>query len=1686
MDSASITTAQSNRLSQIIELMEKRLSEIQALDSQIHASLQIDEIEAAITSSADLNDQIFINIDTIKRFLHNFNQTAESTGVSTSASSHTMNSNANRNNTRLPKLNLPTFSGNYKNWTSFFDLFTSSVDSNSTLTNSQKLQYLKASLTADAAKLLSSFTVTDNNYETALDVLKKRYNNPRMIARAHVQSIFDLPKMRNDNGNDLRKLIEGIEEHRLSLQTLGLPVEHYDLFLIFLVTERLDLETRRQWEIASPGTSLQTYEALKTFIETRCNALEASTPSPKQFYSEHKNQSQQNSQQHNQSYAGTQSIETCLCCGQEHRLYTCPKYNGLTIDEKTDFIKEKRLCFNCLRYGHRLQDCSSASKCKECNRSHHTTLHRQKKDFKANSATVEAQETDETIVTSHSATSSKQVILPTAVVQVQGKHGIVSLRALLDSGSQTSFITDDASQKLQLPKQRNSITVSALGGKTSTCSGTIDIQIHNSSVNPLRVTAFVLPKLTQNIPMQNIDISLFDNHCNFVYADPQFQTPGRIDLILGADVFEEVFLERKVELSKGLALRETIFGWVVIGQTQCKSSYQVQAFHCLDTSLQKFWELENVPQVSKHTDEELACEQHFLDTTTRDKGGRFFVKLPFKENESNLGDSLQNAKRRFLSLEKRLSKLPEIKQQYTDFINEFLALGHMEVVPENEIDIKPSKSFYLPHHFVTKADSTTTKLRVVFDASAKTTLNNSLNSNLMIGPKLQSDLFDILLRLRFHKFVLSADIAKMYRQVALHKPDRDFHRVLWREKDTDPIQHLRMTRVTYGVTSSSFHSIRSLLELAKTAPEKVRRIIENDMYVDDLLTGCSNIEEAKDLQDQLIETLQTGGFPLRKWTSNSPELIKRLPETLRETKDDITFQDEEYKIKALGIVWRPNPDSFVFTVKLADKPPITKRGVLSEITSLFDPLGCFSPVLVKFKCFIQDLWKLKLGWDQSLPPLILQEWLLLRQSLSAIKNFSIARCLLPERQTSVQHVELHMFSDASEKAYGAAIYAVCRCDDTKSCHLIASKTRVAPVKSLSVPRLELCAAVLGVNLLETVHRVLVILFNDRLSLNGWTDSTIVLSWLSKPASSWQTFIRYRISKIQSFLPFEKWNHVVGEENPADICSRGVPADKIADMSLWWHGPSWLSEKSSWPHSPITPAGIFSNQTDEAIISTCQTSHLQSNFAFLDFDRFTSFRKMVRVFCYILRFLNLIKTKQRGHYIPNVPDIHSASIKLLQLIQSNDLKDEIALLQSQDILPNSNSYKNLAPFLDPATKLVRVGGRLTQGDFSELKKHPVLISKDSIIAKMLIADAHFDTLHGGVDLVLNTIRQKYWIVAAKPLIKSYIKNCVTCSRFTCTEPFRLMGDLPVERISTVRAFNDIGMDFTGPFLVRFSPTVKDPVKVYVCLFVCMSTKACHLEVVTSLHEEACLAAIARFCARRGRPTKIFSDNATKFLASRTDLDNTFEIDAFNRHMKQNLSAKAIEWLVIPVHAPHFGGLWETSIKSMKHHLRKVMKKHILLIEHFTTLITQIECMLNSRPLTALSTDPNDLSALTPGHFLIGSPINLIPDLNSKKTIRLGNLRDFQQMQTIRNQFWKEWHRNYITSLQVRKKWLNDSNSFNIGDLVLVAEDNCRVLDWPLARITKLFKGNDTRTRVVEVETAKWVSNRPIVKLRKLPL
>ena len=290
-------------------------------------------------------------------------------------------------------------------------------------------------------------------------------------------------------------------------------------------------------------------------------------------------------------------------------------------------------------------------------------------------------------------------------------------------------------------------------------------------------------------------------------------------------------------------MRKTVFGWIVLGKHDDTVG---EAFHCnlsIDDTFRRFWAIENVPKKTNFTDEEKKSE-NFFQSTTKVIDNRFVVKLPFKE-EMHLGENLTQAESRFKSLERRLDGNPDLRKRYSDFINEFISLDHMEDNPQEEINKPSNEVYYLPHHCVFKEDSTTTKLRIVFDGSAKTSNGVSLNENLMVGPVVQNDMFTILNRFRFKVVALSADIAKMYRQVELDSPDKDFHRLLWRNSKSEEIQHLRMQRVTYGIASSAFHSTRCLKEVAsQTQFESVAYALNNCFYVDDFLGGADSIEDA--------------------------------------------------------------------------------------------------------------------------------------------------------------------------------------------------------------------------------------------------------------------------------------------------------------------------------------------------------------------------------------------------------------------------------------------------------------------------------------------------------------------------------------------------------------------------------------------------------------------------------------------------------------------------------------------------------------------------------------------------------------------------------------------------------------------------------------------------------------------------
>ena len=604
------------------------------------------------------------------------------------------------------------------------------------------------------------------------------------------------------------------------------------------------------------------------------------------------------------------------------------------------------------------KDCPSTSTCKKCHKNHNTWLHADKVD---NSKSKTIQETN----LHHSSVKFNSVLLPTAVIPVVASDGsIIQCRALLDSGAQLSMITEECTQNLKLKRTPISIQLNGIVSSKFVSTSSVDFEIRPTHFQKLDVKALVRPKLTEFLPSQSITNAQCFHAKSVKLADPDFLMSRRVD-ILGSDIYESIVLDGKLEEENGLHLWKTIFGWVVSGKLPRETTSAVNSVTILktDIDLRRFWEIEEVHSPKQLTAEEMQCEQHFLETTQEAEDARFKVKLPFKPEVSKLGESFTQARRRFMSLERRLIADPELHERYRIFIREFMDLGHLEEVPLNEIDKDPSQLYYLPHHCVFKEESTTTKLRVVFDGSAKTSTGQSLNESLMVGAKLQSDLYSTLLRFRLHKVALSGDIAKMYRQIALADEDKDFHRILWRDSPSEPLKHLRMTRVTYGIASSSYHSIRCLQEVGKkSTDEAVKLAIFNDFSVDDFIGGAPDKDTASSLVHQLIAALKKHGFELRKWTSSDSSITLSLPEKLRETEESSKILDKDYHMKTLGIRWNPNPDTFTFNVTLDAMKQHTKRTLLSDVSKLFDPSGWLGPVIIRYKGLLQKLWILGIDW----------------------------------------------------------------------------------------------------------------------------------------------------------------------------------------------------------------------------------------------------------------------------------------------------------------------------------------------------------------------------------------------------------------------------------------------------------------------------------------------------------------------------------------------------------------------------------------------------------------------------------------------------------------------------------------------------------------------------------------------------
>ena len=756
--------------------------------------------------------------------------------------------------------------------------------------------------------------------------------------------------------------------------------------------------------------------------------------------------------------------------------------------------------------------------------------------------------------------NSSNVRLMTAVVDVVGPNGKRrTVRAFIDQGAQASFVTADLVRSVVAPKVKE-VSLAIQGFSTAienTSTSVHEMHVIDCAGTHHPLNMIKRKNLNLDIPVVSTELRQRWRKRGVEVSD----TAGRcssedIQMLIGAD-YANQFLQEKKEVEGEVAWR-TNFGWVLSGTVRSETSPQssraatgkVNVHYVSNREVETLWEME-APMKSE--------EIPLLPMTV--EKGRYQVGLLWKGEErpdDNRNQALAVARH---NLKRKLQDGTEDRKCYDEvLLAEYSQLDAIEEEPEPD-----SPGYYMPHHAVFRKDASTTKTRVVFNASASQVGQKSLNDVLDQGPSPLPSLIGLLLRFRTKKIALQADIKKAFFTIAVNEEDRKYLRFVWPNEE-GLMTTYRLTRLPFGANCSPFIMTAVLRQhlnsAASNSDEKKKELIElmgDSFYVDDCISSVESEEEAARFKQVGVSTLESAGMELRKWRSNG----------------EINDPTQPVDGKVLGTTWQSQKDTISFPVKAESPRNWTKRTLLKSVATLFDPLGLIAPYVIVGKIMIQELWKKGLEWDEPIDESLEREVAQWWGEVQELESLLFPRFVGPTSSP----VTVHMFADASEKAYGCAIYLVTKGDT----FLIYAKAKVAPLKSESLARLELQAAFLGSRSLQLV------LAESRLvpsEVHAWTDSMTVRHWINQPSYRWKTFVANRVSEIQQISKDESvvWHHCPGQDNPADIVSRGATVKELKDR-MWLHGPQWLTRTDLWPVERLTSTGTVEEVRVQAVLAT---------------------------------------------------------------------------------------------------------------------------------------------------------------------------------------------------------------------------------------------------------------------------------------------------------------------------------------------------------------------------------------------------------------------------------------------------------------------------------------------------------------------
>lgn len=1621
---------------------------------------------------------------------------------------------ARASHVKLPRIQLKQFDGELRDWPLFIQTFNVLIHENTELSDTERVQYLLSSLVGKAQNVCSGLTPTPANYLPIYNALIAKYQDNRALATSFLDQLLDLKSITEVTPQKLDYFIDKFTTSYAALNQL--EIKKLDEFIfIHIGLRKLDADTIKAFENAHRNAdSMPSYKEFVSFIRDQVKVLERT-----QKIVQAKQSKPTSHLKISHSLVATPTAlkplnKNCPLCEKHNhsQLYECTTFKAMTVNQRFEFVKSQHGCVNCLSTSHTSYTCNSQQVCKKCQRRHHSMLHFEAPQPQPSTSmaavTIAGENSTEGVMptaenlsceavalascTTSSSSSvgarKSNVLLSTAQVLASHKGSAKQqkIRCLVDSGSQDHLMTTSCCRKLKLHvTPLNNSVIKGIGMGSRPIHGYTTLTIE-SRVYPHKydIQVLVVDCITGNLPARFIDTSQMSHLQDVPLADAEWNVPGQIEVVLGAQLFPYLLLGGRIDAPYPVPpLLETTLGYILMGQQSpaappiddtavVSTTFLSLSNNDLHASLQRFWELEEVPKNSFLSPEDMICENDFRKNVKRDNNGNYTVALPFDGNEQNLGNSRGVAHKRFLSLERKFKTSPPLHESYNGVIKDYLEKGFLEETPPMPT---AEEGYFIPHHAVIRPDKSTTKVRPVLDASAKTSSGLSLNDVLHTGPNLQADLFQLLMKFRHFPVAITADIRQMYLCIGVTDDHRKYQKILYRFDSAEVLRCFQFTCVPFGLKCSPYLAMRTIRQLASDERENypaAAAIAESELYMDDLVTSVKDTEVATDLSRQLIDLFKLGGFDLVKWASNSPELLSSLPSS---HCAPIDFSASS-SIKILGLSWNPKEDVFSFTSTPEYPNKCTKRIILSTVARLFDVLGLVSPTVVYAKLLIKELWNENLGWDDVTPAHISEKYVKFMEELPLLSNLKISRHL---HVTDGRRVNLIAFCDASMKAYGAVIYFhVVDAQGNVFVELVCSKSRVSPVKVVTLARLELCAALL----LSKLARLVYDTFNPRYPIDNifaFSDSTIALSWIHSSPHRWSIFVSNRVAKIHENIEPKCFYHVPGNENPSDTITRGMLPSQLLTNDLWWHGPPWMmSLPSAWPIRPFYSAP--DEEVPEIISTALITTTVQETSVLYSLaQRISNYNRLLRIVVYTLRF---VKVLPRSDNIVS-DEINAAETRLIAAVQKVHFAEEIKELH-KGILPQK--FKGLDAFID-AQGLLRVGGRLNNADLPFEVQHPILLPKKEHLVNILVDEYHRKNCHTGSNLLSSIIKQKFWILSSRNVIRQRVRLCNFCFKVNPKNPWPKMANLPSCRVAETKAFANTGVDYAGPINITLQRRRgQRSQKAYLCVFICLSTKAVHIEVASDLSTDTFLDAFKRFISRRGPVSCMYSDNGTNFIGAKTKLDDLFALissDKYRDTLLNELNCRRISWKVIPPHAPHFGGMWESTVKCFKTHLYRVVGDHLLTYEELLTVLTQVEALLNSRPLCVLSEDPYP-EVLTPAHFLMTSPLQFLPALDVSQD-RLSILDRKKLLDQMVQSYWKKWRLEYLHTLQVRQKWCSPANVVKEGTIVTMMQDDVPPLRWPLAIVEEVHPGADGITRVATVKTRTGSYKRPVVKLCPIP-